>query len=158
MEPGSRAVLEPPDSLASFTVGPPDSLAQPIETMDAMPQRTNGTRRKTLEPTRPSSTEEAPPKSTEVLTEPPSVSVALPEEQRLQLRTAALGDITQTKTILSGLKPNALTDKERQTVDAITGLVEQALGALLQDDTQAAADLAHKARLLADKFSRPAPR
>jgi hypothetical protein len=153
-EPGSRAVIEPLDSLASFTVGPPDSLAQPAGASNSIPQRT-GQKRKGVEPVRPSTPEEAPPQTTEGTAEPPSVSVALPEGERMQLYTAAVGDIAQTEGVLGALEIKNLTEKERQTVDAITGLLTQARAALQQDDNQAAADLARKARLLAEPFRRP---
>jgi hypothetical protein len=76
----------------------------------------------------------------------------------MQLYTAAVGDIAQTEGVLGGLEIKKLSEKERQTVDAITGLLTQARAALQQDDNQAAADLARKARLLAEPFRRPAPR
>lgn len=155
MEPGPTPMIEPFDSLASFTVGPPDSLAPPAGTSDSAPRRT---RRKGMEPARPTPPEETPPQITEGTGEPPSVSVALPEGEKLQLYTAAVGDIAQTEGVLGGLELKALAEKDRQTVDAIMGLLTQARAALQQDDNQAAADLARKARLLAERFRRPTQR
>jgi hypothetical protein len=145
------------DSVSVFSVGPPDSLALPVPEVGSDASSSNGERKRVpgrhreITPPESSSTESVP-------TELPSVSVALPEEERLQLRSAALADITAADIALSGLGPRALTEEEKQTVETIRGLMDQARHALSGEDIQAAADLARKARLLADKLPKPAPR
>lgn len=143
------------DSVAVFTIGPPDSLALPDTQADRNPPRANGGRRRGSDRTRQPSIAESTATTPGGPAELPSVSVALPEEERMQLRNAALADITQADIVLSGLSRRSLTQEEKRSVDTIRGLMDQARDALVKEDIQAAADLARKARLLADKLPTP---
>jgi hypothetical protein len=83
---------------------------------------------------------------------PPSISVALPEEQRDRLERIARAEIAMAESIIDRIAPRLTADKDREKLQTVRGLVEQTHAALDREDNQAAANLAHKAKLLATEL------
>lgn len=94
----------------------------------------------------------APP---DPVTASPTVSVALPEARRRELRRTALADLAAVNSMVSATEQRILTEAEDQKLQTIRGLIEQAQAALERKDIQAVANLAHKARLLGEELPPP---
>lgn len=82
----------------------------------------------------------------------PTVSVDLPEAQRQELKDAAVSEIAETNSLLIEVEERTTTEEEKEKLHTIRSLIEQAEAALEREDIQAAANLAHKAKLLAEEL------
>jgi hypothetical protein len=79
----------------------------------------------------------------------PAVSVDLPASARARLEAEARRNMAAADSLAADLGRHHLPAHDREKLDTAHGLVRQAREALRRGDLQAAANLAHKARLLA---------
>ncbi len=79
----------------------------------------------------------------------PALSIDLPESERARLETKALQDLEACESIVSRLGGRNLTTESDEKLRTVRGLLLQAHSALRRRDLSAAANLAHKAKLLA---------
>ncbi|MBM3286916.1 MAG: hypothetical protein FJY88_06145 [Candidatus Eisenbacteria bacterium] len=79
----------------------------------------------------------------------PSVSVALPAAEKAKLEAETHRDLAAAEARVSRAAPRAAGEADREKLRAIQGLIHQAVAALERDDIRGAANLAHKAKLLA---------
>jgi hypothetical protein len=88
--------------------------------------------------------------------EPLSVSVALSDAEKSQLRTACLGDLAAAESMLSSAASRSGgREADREKLETARGFVTEARSALDKGDVRAAATLAHKARVLAETITTP---
>jgi hypothetical protein len=83
---------------------------------------------------------------------PPSVSIALPEAQRERLERLTRAEMGMAERITTQIAPRLTSDADLEKLRTVRGLIEQTHAALDRDDTQSAANLAHKAKLLATEL------
>ena len=83
---------------------------------------------------------------------PPTISVRLTDEERARLAAETEKDLMQARECLSHLGPGEAADAQREMVGTLNDLINSAMAAREREDWQAAAQLARKARLLADKL------
>lgn len=83
---------------------------------------------------------------------PPAVSIALPEEKRERLERLARAEMGIAERITTQIEPRLTSDKDQEKLKTVRGLIEQTHAALDRDDIQSAANLAHKAKLLATEL------
>lgn len=79
----------------------------------------------------------------------PALSIDLPESERARLETKALQDLEACESIVSRLGGRYLATEGEEKLRTVRGLLLQAHSALRRRDLSAAANLAHKAKLLA---------
>jgi hypothetical protein len=83
----------------------------------------------------------------------PAVTVSLPEAELRKLEARAREDLDETSRLLGSVEAASLDSSEREKRRTVIGFVAQAESALESQDIQAAANLAHKARLLAEELT-----
>ncbi len=83
---------------------------------------------------------------------PPSVSIAMPEEQRARLERLTRAELGMADRITTEIAPRLKSDADLEKLQTVKGLIEQSHAALDRDDIQSAANLAHKAKLLATEL------
>jgi hypothetical protein len=83
---------------------------------------------------------------------PPSVSIAMPEEQRARLERLTRAELGMADRITTEIAPRLKADADLEKLRTVKGLIEQSHAALDRDDIQSAANLAHKAKLLATEL------
>jgi hypothetical protein len=83
---------------------------------------------------------------------PPSVSIALPAAQRQRLERLTRAEMGMAESITTQIAPRLTTSADQEKLRTVQGLIEQTHAALDRDDIQAAANLAHKAKLLATEL------
>ncbi len=89
---------------------------------------------------------------------PPQVRVDLTPAQEEALRSRASRDIARAHALLEDFPPSAAAERDdRERVEAARGLLLQAGTALEREDYQGAANLAEKARLLAENLAAGRP-
>ncbi len=83
---------------------------------------------------------------------PPSVSIALPEAQRERLERLTRAEMGIAERITTQIAPRLKSRADLEKLKTVRGLIEQTHAALDRDDIQSAANLAHKAKLLATEL------
>lgn len=83
---------------------------------------------------------------------PPAVSIALPEEQRERLERLARAEMGIAERITTQIGPRLTSGRDIEKLRTVLGLIEQTHAALDREDIQSAANLAHKAKLLATEL------
>ena len=83
---------------------------------------------------------------------PPSVSIALPEAQRERLERLTRAEMGMAERITTQIASRLKSDADLEKLKTVLGLIEQTHAALDRDDIQSAANLAHKAKLLATEL------
>jgi hypothetical protein len=160
---GPRVTAQEPDSTSLYTDVPYDSLKR---LLDEVTRKASLPRyRRPTPPSEPGTKPEAADTlsapdtlavvSPDTLTTSPTVSVALPESRRRELRRTALSDLAAVNSMVAVTEQRILTEEENQKLQTIRGLIEQAQAALEREDIQAVANLAHKARLLGEELPPP---
>ena len=158
---GPRVTTYEPDTTGVYSDVPYDSLRKLLEqvTRDASARTArapSGNRRaeapKATETTIPSDT--LADHSPDTLAVSP-VSVALPEAERRALVIASVADLQRVTAVVAAAEQRGLTEAQNEKLRTIRGLIEQAQEALLREDLRAAANLAHKARLLGEALPPP---
>jgi len=157
--------VAPPEVVADTTgqaraSAPPDSMNRgPIGTPPILGSETRSKPAETKEKPVAQGPGAAPADTIKAVEQPPlSVSVAMTEKEREQLRTVCIGDLAAAELIINRLSPRANGTASRQEIETVRGFVTQSRAALESDDIRAAATLAHKARVLAeDMASRATP-
>lgn len=112
-----------------------------------------------VDPAPPKSTPAAPPPAAradsaaapEPLASEREVAVDLGAQRRAELVVQARKDVVEAERMIAGYVPTADTARNEK-VRAVEGLITQARSAL-ETDPDAAATLAHKARLLAEEIA-----
>jgi hypothetical protein len=94
----------------------------------------------------PEDTVETPPPT------PPKVAVEMDPSERKRLESQARADLASVERALLAASSRPRDHDSNETVATIRGLMDAARSALAESDVQAAATLAHKARLLADEL------
>lgn len=160
--------VAPPDSVAAAASGPSDSIRAAAEdTTRSLPAPTPPHRKLRREATPAPARTSAPGDSSGVAgtqapgaavsptpaTGPLPVSVDLSVEERARLEAACRRDLAAADSLVAGLATSALSAEARDRLAAIRGFIAQSRDALDRGDTGAAANLAHKARLLAEQES-----
>ncbi len=82
-------------------------------------------------------------------TAPPSVSVALAPAEKAKLTATTRFEMAEADSIVVKVGPRLYREKDREKLQTVQGLIDQARSALDREDVRAAANLAHKARVLA---------
>jgi hypothetical protein len=96
-----------------------------------------------------------PPDSTLAGEEPDTVETGItisldrPQEQEEQLRQEVVSNLARATALVEAAASRVRTPEDREKIETVRGLIEQAQAALGRGDQQAAANLSHKARLLA---------
>jgi hypothetical protein len=93
--------------------------------------------------------------SADTLKASPTVSVALPEARRQELRRTALADLAAVHAMVAATEKLVLTEVENEKLQTIRGLIEQAQAPLVREENQPEANLAHKARQLGEELPSP---
>ena len=137
--------------------GPPDSLsgaARPAPAIPVPPPREEPRRARRPSPPPEASvapdTLAAPADSTP---EQSPISIDLPDEKKAELWRTTLRDLAAASSLLERVPATPRSDEEAVKVQTLRGLIAQARSALDRRDFQAAASLAHKARLLAGQLA-----
>ena len=151
------AIKAAPDTLAP---GPPPPIGtEPVTEHPSSGHSEPATRKGHPAETNPPAASTEPPAASATDStgqEPLSVSVALSDVERSQLRTACLGDLAAAETLLSTASSHAATqEQERERLETVRGFITEARSALEKEDVRAAANLAHKARVLAEAIATP---
>ena len=158
--PGRKppAPTEPPPPVVEFPViqypeePPPEEAAAPPQATST----TTGSRTPTPRARREAvpDTVAAPQPATEP-TAPPSepVLLQLTEGERVRLSTEMYRDLAVTNVCLQRIDPDRLGREERRTLSDVHDLLESVAKARADNDVQAAARLARKARLLAEDLT-----
>jgi acyl-CoA reductase-like NAD-dependent aldehyde dehydrogenase len=127
---------------AGEAVAPEDTTAAPPELPPPAPPVTP-----------PEATPEAPPDTALAAPEAGEVSVDLPAEERERLLREAETDLEETRRVLDALEVEDLGASERETLQTVEDLLAAALDARERGEVQATANLARKARLLAEELA-----
>lgn len=140
------------DSLASITMGPPDSLAR-VVVEPSMPSRPRSPRSGSVPSTPvqepPSQLASPPPED-----EPgPSISVEMPNSDRERFEASYRTDIELVDRAIRRFSEDQLPQGDMDKLQTAKGLVSQSNAAFEQQDLQAAANLAHKARVLVEEIA-----
>jgi hypothetical protein len=85
-------------------------------------------------------------------TPPPTISVAIPEPERLRLSGAYLLDAAAADSLRKELAPRLTTVQAKEKLQTAADLLAQARAAAEAENVEAAANLAHKARLLVEEL------
>jgi hypothetical protein len=83
---------------------------------------------------------------------PPMISVQLSPDERVRLAMETEENLAQARQSLGRLGGEGLTAAQMARVETLHGLIDAATAAREKQDLQAAAQLARKARLLADQL------
>jgi hypothetical protein len=159
MMPGYRAahpLAAPPDSTA---VAPSDSAAIADSARAAEPVIPPPVQRPAVTDTPAVAQQPAVPESAARDTSGAAagVSILLPASERLRLRAACLKDLAIADSLLAPVAAWAVTAADVEKVATARGFLDQARAALAREDIQAAANLAHKGRLLTEELSSRRP-
>lgn len=84
---------------------------------------------------------------------PPEVAVDLPPSARLRMERTALRDIALADSLTRRSALRTLPQNQRDKLETSLGLIEQAREALVRGDVPGAANLAFKARLIAEEVA-----
>jgi hypothetical protein len=84
----------------------------------------------------------------------PGVSLELPVQDRRKLEFIARNDMAVADSLVQITALRTLPASERDKLETSLGLIKQGRDALTREDLQAAANLAYKARLLAEEVAR----
>ncbi len=85
-------------------------------------------------------------------TPPPTISVAIPEPERLRLAGTYLLDAAAADSLRKELAPRLTTVQAKEKLQTAADLLAQARAAAEAENVEAAANLAHKARLLVEEL------
>lgn len=85
-------------------------------------------------------------------TPPPTISVAIPERQRIRLESAYRADVAAADSLRSEIATRVTTTQGKEKLLTVGDLLIQARAAMEAQNLEAAANLAHKARLLAQEL------
>jgi hypothetical protein len=83
---------------------------------------------------------------------PPTISVAIPEEQRVRLAAAYKIDVAAADSLRGELTPRVTSVPGKEKLQTVADLIIQARAAMNAQNVEAAANLAHKARLLVEEL------
>ncbi len=137
-------VIPPPAVEIQPEISPPEPAKPHVESAArpaALPD--SATARTAEEPEQPAL--EPPPAL-------PSVSIAMPEEQRARLERLTRAELAMADRITTEIAPRLKADADLEKLATVKGLIEQTNAALDRSDIQSAANLAHKAKLLATEL------
>jgi hypothetical protein len=80
------------------------------------------------------------------------ISVERPWTDRILLRDQVLAELAESDSLLLLAQGQTRSAEDRERLATVRGLIDQAQAAMERDDLDAAANLSHKARLLADEL------
>jgi hypothetical protein len=138
-----------PDSIAAAV----EAKADTAETITQIPKRPRKVRALPPETvpdslTIPVALDSLPAESDSVEAEV-TISLERPQEDDQELERQVLQELREANSLTVAAAREVKTAEEREKVETVRGLIEQAEAALDRGDIQAAANLSHKARLLA---------
>lgn len=146
--PASPPVAPPP---AYEPEGPDDFIGPQNESPPRAPEaRGSSAPRPRPTPTPPPEEEAAAPDTLPA----PTISVELTEEERARLHQETEADLGQARATLSRVGLEGLSAAEREAGETLRDLIDSAMRARERDDLRAAAQLARKARLLAEELAK----
>jgi hypothetical protein len=122
------------------------TLAEPIRAPRGTAPGTTAPATAVTTPTPPDTVAVAPS------TPPPTISVAIPEPERLRLSGAYLLDAAAADSLRKELAPRLTTVQAKEKLQTAADLLAQARAAAEAENVEAAANLAHKARLLVEEL------
>lgn len=145
------AAFYPDTSAVVDTRYEPDRQAEVNTVVDAAPARkeTVVAPATTQTPRAPADTVTTPAPSP---VPPPTISVAIPEEQRIRLAAAYKIDVAAADSLRSELTPRVSSVAGKEKLQTAADLIIQARAAMASQNVEAAANLAHKARLLVEEL------